>query len=65
MIRNYLLTAFRNILRHRSFSILNILGLALSMSVCLLIILIIQDQYRYDNFHKNRDRIYRVLTNDD
>ncbi len=35
------------------------------MSVCLLIILIMQDQYRYDDFHRNRDRIYRVLSNDE
>ncbi len=65
MIKNYLLTAFRNILRHKIFSILNILGLALSMSVCLLIIQIIQDQLSYDDFHRERDRIYRVLTNDE
>ncbi len=65
MLKNYFLTAFRNIIRHKSFSIINIMGLALSMSVCLLIILIIQDQFRYDDFHKNKDRIYRVLTNDE
>ena len=65
MIKNYLQTAFRNILRHKSFSILNILGLALSLSVCLLIIQIIQDQSSYDNFHQNRNRIYRVLTHDE
>ena len=65
MLKNYLLTALRNILRHKSFSVINILGLALSMSVCLLIILILQDQFKYDNFHVNRDRIYRVLSNDE
>lgn len=65
MFRNYFLTAFRNILRHKSFSLINITGLALSMSVCLLIILIIQDQYRHDNFHEDGDRIYRVLTNNE
>ncbi|MFC2114839.1 ABC transporter permease [Bacteroidota bacterium] len=65
MIKNYLLTAFRNILRHKIFSLLNIVGLALSMSVCLLIILIIMDQYKYDNFHENKGRIYRVLTNNE
>ena len=57
MIRNYLVAALRNILRHKSFSILNISGLALSMSVCLLIILIISDQMSYDNFHEKADRI--------
>lgn len=65
MLKNYFLTALRNLLRHKSFSLINILGLALSMSVCLLIILIIQDQYSYDNWHENGDRVYRVLTNDE
>jgi putative ABC transport system permease protein len=65
MIKNYFLTAFRNILRHKSFSILNILGLALSMSVCLLIIQIMQDQMSHDDFHRKRDRIYRVITNNE
>ena len=65
MIQNYLISAIRNILRNKSFSILNILGLALSLSVCLLIIQIIQDQMSYDDFHQKSDRIYRVLTNDE
>jgi len=60
MIKNYLLTAFRNILRHKGFSFINIIGLALSMSVCMLIIVIIIDQFKYDNFVTKRDRIYRV-----
>jgi putative ABC transport system permease protein len=65
MLENYFLTALRNIFRHKSFSFINVMGLALSMSVCLLIILIIQDQYRYDNFHVSGGRIYRVLTNNE
>lgn len=60
MIKNYLLTAFRNILRHKGFSFINILGLALSMSVCMLIIIVVIDQFKYDNFVSKRDRIYRV-----
>ncbi len=60
MIKNFILTAYRNILRHKGFSLINIFGLAISMSVCMLIIVVIIDQYRYDNFHANRDRIYRV-----
>jgi len=62
MIKNILLTAFRNILRHRSYSIINLIGLSVSMSIGLLVILIIQEQYAYDNFHPNADRIYRVNT---
>ncbi len=60
MIKNYLLTAFRNVLRYKGFSLINILGLSLSMSVCMVIIVVIQDQYSYDEIHTKKDRIYRV-----
>ncbi|RPH31331.1 MAG: FtsX-like permease family protein [Bacteroidales bacterium] len=62
MIKNYITTAYRNILRQKGFSIINIIGLSLSISVCMLIIVIILDQYAYDNFHSKKDRIYRVLS---
>ena len=64
MIKSYFLTAFRNILKHRNFSIINIFGLSISMAVCMLIILVVQDQLSYDNFHKNRDRIFRIQSKD-
>ena len=64
MIRNYLLTAFRNILRNKRFSLINIFGLSLSMSVCMLIIVVIQDQLSYDNFFTEKNRIYRVQSTD-
>ena len=60
MIKNYLLSAFRNVLRYKGFSLINILGLALSMSVCMVIIVVIMDQYSYDDIHTKKDRIYRV-----
>jgi putative ABC transport system permease protein len=60
MIKNYLLTAFRNVLRYKGFSLINILGLSLSMSVCMVIIVVLQDQYSYDTMHSKADRIYRV-----
>ena len=60
MIKNYLLTAFRNVLRYKGFSLINIFGLSLSMSVCMLIIVVIMDQYSYDDMHMKGDRIYRV-----
>jgi putative ABC transport system permease protein len=62
MLRNYLKIAWRNLLKNKTFSFINIIGLALSMSVCLLIIAIIADQKSYDQFHKNKARIYRILT---
>jgi putative ABC transport system permease protein len=64
MIKSYFLAAFRNILKHRNFSIINIFGLSISMAVCMLIILVVQDQLSYDNFHKNRDRIFRIQSKD-
>ena len=60
MIKNYLLTAFRNVWRYKGFSLINIIGLSLSMSVCMLIIAVIQDQLSYDRMHTKSDRIYRV-----
>jgi len=60
MIKNYLLSAFRNVLRYKGFSMINILGLSLSMSVCMLIIVVIQDQLSYDLMHSKADRICRV-----
>jgi putative ABC transport system permease protein len=60
MIKNYLLTAFRNVLRYKGFSLINILGLSLSMSVCMVILVVIQDQYSYDEMHHRGDNIYRV-----
>ena len=64
MIKNYLLTALRNIFRHKGFSLLNIFGLSLSMSVCMLIIVILVDQFSYDSQHTKKERIYRVQTID-
>jgi putative ABC transport system permease protein len=64
MLFNYIKIAWRNLLKNKVFSIINILGLALSMSVCLLIISIIADQKSYDQFHTKKDRIYRVITGD-
>jgi putative ABC transport system permease protein len=62
MIKNYFKTAWRNLVKNKSFSLINIVGLAVSMSVCLLIIMIIADQKNYDQFHVNKERIYRVHT---
>jgi len=60
MIKNYLLTAFRNVLRYKGFSLINIFGLSLSMAVCMLILVVIQDQFSYDKIHTKSERIYRV-----
>jgi putative ABC transport system permease protein len=62
MIKSILLTSIRNIFRHPLFSFINVVGLSVSMSLGLLIIVIIKEQYSFDNFHKDADRIYRVNT---
>ena len=62
MIKNILLTSVRNIFRNPVFSFINVFGLAVSMSLGLLIILIIKEQYAFDNFHKDADKIFRINT---
>ncbi len=59
MLSNYFKVGFRNLLKNRSFTLINVLGLSVSMAVCLVIILMINDQLSYDGFQTNRDRIYR------
>lgn len=60
MFKNYLKITFRNILRHKGFSFINILGLALGMSVFLLIMLWVQDEMSYDRFHDRIENLYRL-----
>jgi len=62
MIINYFKVALRNIFRNKLFSTLNIVGLALAMSVGLLIIAIIVDQSSMDKFHVHKDHIYRITS---
>lgn len=62
MFRNYFKVAFRNLSRHKLFSFINIFGLALSMSVCLIVLIRINDQVGYDKFHPKSDHTYRVIT---
>lgn len=60
MIGSYIKTSKRNLLRNKMFSSINIIGLAISMSVGLLLIAFVLDLRSYDRFHKNGDRIYRI-----
>ncbi|MGK6349718.1 ABC transporter permease [Parapedobacter sp. DT-150] len=62
MIKNYFKTAFRSLTRNRSYTMINIAGLAVGIAVCMLIFIIIQFQTSFDSFHAKKDRIYRVLT---
>jgi len=62
MFKNYLKTAFRSLARKKTYSIINIAGLAVGIAVCIVIFIIIQFQTSFDTFHLKKDRIYRVLT---
>ena len=60
MFRNYLIIAVRNLLRHKGYSAINVLGLAIGMASCVLILLYVQDELAYDQHHEKKDRIYRI-----
>ena len=60
MFKNYLKIAFRNLLRNKGFSVINILGLAIGMASAILILLWIQNEVSYDQFHEKKDRIYEA-----
>jgi putative ABC transport system permease protein len=62
MIKNYLKFGLRIFLKNRVYSLINVFGLAVAMSVCMLIILMWIDQKSYDDFHDNKERIYRIVT---
>jgi putative ABC transport system permease protein len=62
MAKNYALIAFRNIRKHKVFSLINILGLAIGISLCLFVISLIFFMYGSDRFHTKKDRIYRVIS---
>ena len=60
MLRNYLKTALRNLFKRKSFSFINIVGLAIGMAVSFLILLYVLNEITYDRFHSNYANIYRI-----
>jgi putative ABC transport system permease protein len=62
MFKNYMKTAFRSLLKNKGFTAINILGLALGLATCLLIVFYVMDELSYDRFNIKADRIYRVNT---
>ena len=62
MYKNYIKVGVRNLLKYKTFSFINVFGLAVAMSVCMLIILMLADQLAYDQFHSKKDRICRILS---
>ena len=62
MLRNYLITALRHFTRQKIYSVVNVLGLAMSTAFCFLAFLYVQHEWSYDQFHKHADQIYRLIS---
>jgi putative ABC transport system permease protein len=60
MFKNYLKVAFRYLLRHKEYTAINILGLAVGITCCILIMLFVQSEFSYDTFHGKAGRLYRA-----
>jgi putative ABC transport system permease protein len=59
MFRNYIKIAWRNLLNNRTFSIINIVGLSISVAFCLLLFFYVRKEQSYDTFSENKDRLFR------
>ena len=60
MFRNYLKISLRYLLRYKTYTAINVLGLAVGITCCVLIMLFVRSEFSYDRFHTKADRIYRV-----
>ena len=63
MIRNYITTAIRNLLKHKGYSVINVIGLALGLAGCILMLLYIRYETSYDDYNLKKDRMYRIEDN--
>src|ERR1700735_3681434 len=63
MIRNYIKTACRSLLKNKGFTFLNVFGLSVGLATCLLIVFYVVDELSYDKYNTKADRIYRVTEN--
>lgn len=61
MLKNYIITALRNLWRNKFFSFINIFGLSMGISCCMLIFLYAKDEVSFDRFHEKKDQIYRIV----
>src|SRR5918995_5840259 len=62
MFKNYFNIATRNLSKNLFFTTLNVFGVAVGMSLSLLFVAMVVFVYRFDNFHPNKERIYRIIT---
>src|SRR5688572_23919835 len=63
MLKNYFKSSLRNLIRHKGYSFINIFGLTIGLASNIFIFLWVMDEVSYDLFHKNGERIYRVMNN--
>src|SRR5882672_11280426 len=61
MIKNYLVIAFRNFLRNKNYTLINVLGLSIGLTSCIVIFLLITYDLSFDTFNTHRDRTYRIV----
>lgn len=61
MFHSYIKIAIRNILKYKGYSLINVMGLAVGIACCVLILLYVQDELSYDRYHEKADRIFRVI----
>ncbi len=62
MMKNYIRITLRNFKRHKGYTFINFAGLAIGLAVTLIITLYVMDDLKYDKFHRDADRIYRILS---
>ncbi|MES2107390.1 MAG: ABC transporter permease [Bacteroidota bacterium] len=63
MIKNYIKTAFRGLMKNKGFTFINVFGLALGLATCLLIVFYVFDELSFDNYNEKADRVYRINNN--
>lgn len=62
MLKSILTSAFRHLVRYRTYTLINIIGLTVGLACCLVILLVIRHELRYDQHHEHADRIFRVIS---
>lgn len=60
MLKNYIKVAIRSLLKQRTYSVINVAGLTVGITSCLIIVLFVVDEFSYDTFHEKADRLYKV-----
>ena len=65
MFKNYLKIALRNIRKNKGYTFINVCGLAIGIACCLVVFLYVSDELDFDEYHIDKDRIYRIATREE